>query len=263
MSRDTQIEGLEEIASRNGFGGSADLYCLKTLLADPAILAHIPAVKALQEENERLKEKLESQELSTRLAVAAMNKVEREGNQRIATLEAQLAGGEAVATVKRNAAGQIYMVGSDGNSFDISKHVGDKLYTAPAIKQQVADVDWLSNVIRRVDGNNTLGAGALAEKIVEAMQSVSANQPDSGKVPSGYALVPVEPNKGALIGEFQFSIERSCSACSFHGVDEDCEVCGGEVEYREMITVPWTTTKEIIAAHMSSAAPVDSVEAKS
>lgn len=34
----------------------------------------------------------------------------------------------------------------------------------------VPDVDWLSNVIRAADGGNNLGAGALAEKIVEAMQ---------------------------------------------------------------------------------------------
>jgi hypothetical protein len=31
------------------------------------------------------------------------------------------------------------------------------------------DVDWLSNIIRAADGNHTLGAGALAEKIVEAI----------------------------------------------------------------------------------------------
>lgn len=33
------------------------------------------------------------------------------------------------------------------------------------------DVDWLSNVIRSADGNHSLGAGALAEKIVEAIDS--------------------------------------------------------------------------------------------
>jgi DNA repair exonuclease SbcCD ATPase subunit len=33
----------------------------------------------------------------------------------------------------------------------------------------VPDVDWLANVIRQVDGNHKLGAGALAEKIVEAI----------------------------------------------------------------------------------------------
>ena len=32
------------------------------------------------------------------------------------------------------------------------------------------DVDWLANVIRSVDGRHTLGAGALAEAIVEAMK---------------------------------------------------------------------------------------------
>ena len=32
------------------------------------------------------------------------------------------------------------------------------------------DVDHLSNIIRRVDGSNSLGAGVLAEKIVEAIK---------------------------------------------------------------------------------------------
>jgi hypothetical protein len=33
----------------------------------------------------------------------------------------------------------------------------------------VPDIDWLSNVIRAANGSNSLGAGALAEKIVEAL----------------------------------------------------------------------------------------------
>lgn len=40
----------------------------------------------------------------------------------------------------------------------------------------VPDVDWLSNVIRTADGSHNLGAGALAEKIVEAM--IAAPAPD-------------------------------------------------------------------------------------
>ncbi len=43
------------------------------------------------------------------------------------------------------------------------------LYTTPpqaAEKVEPINIDWLSNVIRAVDGNNTLGAGELAEKIV-------------------------------------------------------------------------------------------------
>jgi len=37
---------------------------------------------------------------------------------------------------------------------------------AEAEKVEPINIDWLSNVIRAVDGNNTLGAGELAEKIV-------------------------------------------------------------------------------------------------
>jgi hypothetical protein len=47
---------------------------------------------------------------------------------------------------------------------------GAKLYAAPVQAAPVVpDVDWLSNVIRMVDGEHKLGAGALAEKIVEAI----------------------------------------------------------------------------------------------
>ena len=38
-------------------------------------------------------------------------------------------------------------------------------------KHQELDADWLSNVIRQADGSNTMGAGALAEKIVEAIEA--------------------------------------------------------------------------------------------
>jgi hypothetical protein len=38
-------------------------------------------------------------------------------------------------------------------------------------------VDWLSNVIRQADGNNNLGAGALAEKIVEAFNKLQQAHP--------------------------------------------------------------------------------------
>ncbi len=44
-----------------------------------------------------------------------------------------------------------------------------ELAISQARKEWLPDVDWLSNVIRTVDGNNTLGAGLLAEKILEAI----------------------------------------------------------------------------------------------
>ncbi len=75
-------------------------------------------------------------------------------------------------------------------------------------------------------------------------------------VAQGWKLVPVEPNKAALIGEFRFEIELTCHACSFHGEQEHCEVCGGNVQYMQPVTVPWTTIKEIYRA-MLSASPAE------
>lgn len=80
MTKDTQqVEGLEEIAERvlgvpsqNGYGE-----VLRLVLSDPAILAHIPAVKALQEEVERF---------STALSEANTNRMAM--HAKIATLEA-------------------------------------------------------------------------------------------------------------------------------------------------------------------------------
>lgn len=42
---------------------------------------------------------------------------------------------------------------------------------------ELPDVDWLSNVIRTADGNHSLGAGALAEKIVDAMRNTALAAP--------------------------------------------------------------------------------------
>lgn len=39
--------------------------------------------------------------------------------------------------------------------------------------RQLTDVDALSNIIRAVDGSHDLGAGALAEKIVEHLENRS------------------------------------------------------------------------------------------
>jgi hypothetical protein len=69
----------------------------------------------------------------------------------------------------------------------------------------------------------------------------------------GWKLVPVEPNKAALIGEFSFEIKQTCSACYFDEPDDDCEVCGGAVQYLQPVTVPWTTIKEIYAAMLNAA----------
>ncbi len=51
--------------------------------------------------------------------------------------------------------------------------------------------------------------------------------------------------KAECMGEFSLEIKQSCSACHFHGAQEDCEVCGGEIEWTEKRLIPWTTMKEI------------------
>jgi hypothetical protein len=47
----------------------------------------------------------------------------------------------------------------------------ESIASQPGIPDGLAepDVDWLASIIRSVDGNHKLGAGALAEKIVEAL----------------------------------------------------------------------------------------------
>lgn len=58
--------------------------------------------------------------------------------------------------------------------------------------------------------------------------------------------------KSDCIGEFSFEIDEACSACSFHGSQEECEVCGGEIEFTRVVTVPWDICKDIYKAMLKS-----------
>lgn len=53
--------------------------------------------------------------------------------------------------------------------------------------------------------------------------------------------------KALLSGEFSVEYMATCSGCYFDDPQEDCEVCGGEVEYRESVQVDWGTIKNIYA----------------
>lgn len=59
--------------------------------------------------------------------------------------------------------------------------------------------------------------------------------------------------KAECIGEFTFTREATCTACHYDEPQDDCEVCGGEVQYIETITVPWTSCKEIYKAMANAA----------
>ncbi|EQM70020.1 hypothetical protein QYE80_27395 [Pseudomonas tohonis] len=71
----------------------------------------------------------------------------------------------------------------------------------------------------------------------------------------GFALLPLALTaengaKGAMLGEFSFSVEASCYDCTHTGIGPDsaCEVCGGACTYSQEVTVPWDTIKDIYAA---------------
>lgn len=51
--------------------------------------------------------------------------------------------------------------------------------------------------------------------------------------------------KAAMMGEFSINFPMKCHCC---GLDENCEVCGGDGEYMQPVNVPWVTIKDIYAA---------------
>lgn len=55
------------------------------------------------------------------------------------------------------------------------KYLNDNGYLSPAAGLTVG-VDGLAQIIRTVDGNNSLGAGALAEAILSAMEAKTNNK---------------------------------------------------------------------------------------
>lgn len=79
-----------------------------------------------------------------------------------------------------------------------------------------------------------------------------------------YLQIPIDERNGTpkvtsvmkaeLIGEFTFGRQTACSACYINEVKDDCEVCDGELEYTETITVPWDTVKKIYKAMAIAAA---------
>lgn len=57
-----------------------------------------------------------------------------------------------------------------------------------------------------------------------------------------------EPNgamRCAAMGEFHVSVKHSCTACDYHGADDECEVCGGEIDYYQNRSIDWSTCKDI------------------
>ena len=56
--------------------------------------------------------------------------------------------------------------------------------------------------------------------------------------------------KGLMIGEFKETITDVCNICASldeDEINEDCEICHGNIEYTWKHTIEWTTIKEIYA----------------
>lgn len=122
------------------------------------------------------------------------------------------------------------------------------------------------------DGEDQPGkAAAIREWNSRAIRPAQTEQQPVA-VSDGFVLMPARLTaengaKGALSGEFTIRHETTCSACYFDEADDDCEVCGGEIQYVERITVPWETIKEIysgavtaVAAPITQPAPVEQGE---
>lgn len=67
------------------------------------------------------------------------------------------------------------------------------------------------------------------------MNTTKANTPP--KIP--------ENSKYMCLGEFKEELELHCPSCSFNDFDNDCELCNGNVEYTQKITISWSNCKDI------------------
>ena len=135
-------------------------------------------------------------------------------------------------------------------------------YEVGVVKSEVRN--FAHAFLARIDAER--GKGAVAFRMIDG-DDVEYNAIDqfscgrtggeplflSPTITEGMVLVHAAPNKAAFIGGFSFNIEETCSACSLHGAQEDCEVCGGEVTYSRQVTVPWATIKEIHRAMLATA----------
>lgn len=81
-------------------------------------------------------------------------------------------------------------------------------------------------------------------------------------VPEGFLLMPGQITaengaKGLMLGEFKVEHQATCPDCQEGDADPECEICQGEVQYTQLVTVPWDTVKEMYARavkHLSAPA---------
>ncbi|WP_312388537.1 hypothetical protein [Stutzerimonas nitrititolerans] len=131
----------------------------------------------------------------------------------------------------------------------------------PSTTQQILDL--ILEQCRYWHGRDEARRGGFACLYAQAKEIADNAAPIAQTAPqveqSWLVLMPASLTaengaKAALMGEFSIQHEATCSACYFDAADEDCEVCCGEVNYIEHISVPWETIKDIYAAAVKACA---------
>lgn len=139
------------------------------------------------------------------------------------------------------------------------------LYTHPApqvaVPEPVGWVKWFDDEpsFQPRDALMPEDAKQHGWQLVGLMRSMNAPTAPAGEQPVSdpdglpdrvlmpRALTAENGAKAALMGEFTFTMRLTCMDCD-SDADENCEVCGGEVECDQEYNVPWTTIKRIYTA---------------
>lgn len=115
-------------------------------------------------------------------------------------------------------------------------HVTLKVYSADdAEEERITEMTTQNFVIEQSDGVDRV---ALALRLLELVE---------GESPKAFDCL-----KGVMMGEQALKSTHLCYQCDdFHIPDENCELCGGEGEYRELHVIDWTTQKETLSLAFS------------
>lgn len=110
------------------------------------------------------------------------------------------------------------------------------------------DRDGLKGSLLNIVGNinNIESAEHVISLLTNAQKHwIPAFKENQQKLAEFKAGEPTTRMKGAAMGEFGLIVKHTCTACDFHGADEDCEVCGGKIQYTQNSMIPWDMCKEI------------------
>ena len=75
-------------------------------------------------------------------------------------------------------------------------------------------------------------------------------------IPEGMQLVPINTTatqKYHVNSEFSVKIDLQCPESDVHGCEDDCEICQGQGNIVQKITIPWVTCQDIYKAMLEAA----------